>query len=393
MTDFQSAEFRSDPYPTYAELRRSTPIIYRPEADLWAVFGYDNVKRVLFAKDEFSSDIWRYAPKSLAAKSYVPNIFFTDPPHHTHLRALISSVFTPRRIAEMQPRIEQITSDLLDRVAGKGETDLFEDFCVPLPVLVITEMLGIPVDDPLRIKRLSDERMMVGEAVLVGNEAPSKDPLKELHAIVQTVIEERRREPREDLISKLIEAEIGGERLDDQTVLQFCTILIMAGNETTTNLIGNTIRCLLDHPEELLRLRANPALLASAIEETLRYRSPVQFFFRCAPRDLDLGGHAIRQGQMVAAYIGSANRDETVFEASDRFDIGRTPNPHLAFGAGIHFCIGAPLARMEAQIAVGALLQRQKDIRWQEGIRLEPGKGGLLAHGVARLPVRFTSSG
>jgi cytochrome P450 len=257
--------------------------------------------------------------------------------------------------------------------------------------MVISEMLGIPPTDRKQFKQWSDVIVASSNNIIGDDLALAEASGKAMHAMYEyfaPIMERRRANPREDLISRLTSVEVDGERLSDSDIFSFCWLLLVAGNETTTNLISNAILTLLEEPAALARLRAEPALLPNAIEEVLRYRSPVQAMFRFAARDVELHGQMIEQGRVVLAWIGSANRDERRFPEPDRFDIERTPNPHIAFGNGIHFCLGAPLARLEARVALAAVLERLQELARVDDVPLVPVEG-MIVHGVKSLPLRF----
>ncbi|HJT58134.1 MAG TPA: cytochrome P450, partial [Ktedonobacteraceae bacterium] len=251
----------------------------------------------------------------------------------------------------------------------------------PLPVTVIAELLGVPLADRERFKYWSDQ-------VVGATPHRDRDAQMEMSEYFRHMIQQRSREPQNDLISALLAAQIDGQHLSEQELLGFCILLLVAGNETTTNLIGNAVVCLDEHPEAMEQLRAEPALLPDAIEEVLRYRSPVRMMFRLAARDVELDGQQIHAGQGVAAWISSANHDEMQFPDAETFDIRRTPNRHLAFGYGIHFCIGAPLARLESKIALEAMLARFPGLRRKPDMPLEP-TGSFVVYGVKHLPVTY----
>jgi cytochrome P450 len=260
--------------------------------------------------------------------------------------------------------------------------DVIADFAVPLPVTVIAELLGIPPDRREQFKRWSDAFVTGGTS-----EMSDEDARREMSSFFAELVEERRRSPREDLVSALLAARIDGESLDQRALLSFCILLLVAGNETTTNLIGNGVLCLDEHPDALAELQPHPELMPSAVEEILRYRPPVHSMFRLARSEVRLGDQAIQAGDMVIAWIGSANRDPRQFADPERFDVHRNPNRHIAFGHGIHFCLGAPLARLEGTIALGALVRRLGHLQVDRS-ELEPLRGHVV-HGVQRLPVTF----
>jgi cytochrome P450 len=367
-----------NPFPWYSRMRETEPIHFYPDYRAWQVFRYDDVLRVLSDHTVFSSNI---SGGSERQDPLAASIVTTDPPRHRQLRNLVTQAFTPRSVAGLAERITTIVNDLLDRVVARGQMDIVDDLAYPLPVIVIAELLGIPREDRDRFKAWSDA--IVGASMSGGS-----NPQAEMSAYFLQMIEQRRREAQDDLICALLNAQIDGVHLTQRELLGFCVLLLVAGNETTTNLIGNAVLCLDEHPEVMAELRADPALIPAAIEEVLRYRSPVQMMYRRAATDVTLDGNPIRAGQMIMAQIGSANRDAAQFPDPDRFDIRRTPNRHIAFGHGIHFCIGAPLARLESKIALTLLLERLPDLRRVRSIPLH-GTGSPIVYGVKHLPVTF----
>jgi cytochrome P450 len=381
---FISAEMRRNPYTVYDQLRSASPVVHDPQANLWMVFDYDGVKRTLNDHDAFSS---RYGPAEW--------IVFMDPQRHTKLRALIAQAFTPRSVANLEPRIRELSRTLLDRTVERGEMDLAADYAGPLPMMVIAEMLGIPVSDRPRFQRWSDVILDMsytipgdaGEASRAATEAFSATTA-EMNDYLTGILERRRAVPQDDLLTRLAAAEVDGERLTQAEILGFFQLLLVAGQETTTNLINNAVLCLVENPDQLARLRAAPDLLPSAIEEVLRYRSPLQWMIRLTRRDVEVHGQVIPAGKLVLAMIGSANRDPRQFPDAGRFDITRDPNPHIAFGHGIHFCLGAPLARLEARIALTDLLGRLPGVALASDEPWEP-RQALHVHGPACLPIRF----
>jgi cytochrome P450 len=314
----------------------------------------------------------------------------TDPPKHTDLRSLVNRAFTPKAVAALEPRIEQIADELLKGISSSGEIDLIKDFAYPLPVIVIAELLGVPATDRDRFKEWSDEIVAGADAVIGGGQAASHQAHMEMNEYFKDIIAQRRIRPQNDLVSALLSAEEGSSHLTESDILSFCRLLLVAGNETTTNLIGNAVLAFLEHPAEWNKLLARPEMLSTAIEEVLRFRSPVQAMFRIAKQDVQIGGHEIPQGTRIVAWIGSANRDEAKFDDSARFDTSREYNPHLAFGQGIHFCLGAPLARLEAKVALTAVMNRLPELARRNTEPLEPARG-FIVHGVKSLPLRFAS--
>ena len=285
---------------------------------------------------------------------------FIDPPDHTRLRALVSNAFTPRMIRGLRPQIQAIVNDLLDRVQEAGEMDVIADFAFPLPAIVIAEMLGLPPEDRDQFKQWSNEIM-----AFLGTGRPRVDVARRaqqgvyaLKGYLRNIFTQRRQHPRDDLISALLSVEEEGDRLSEEEMFGMCVFLLVAGHETTLSLIGNGLLALLRNPDQRRTLQADPALIDTAVEEFLRYDSPIQHQTRVAREDFKLDGQQIRQGQRVLPMLGAANRDPAQFPDPDRLDICRQPNPHLAFGYGIHFCLGAPLARLEGQIAIETILRR-----------------------------------
>lgn len=379
-------EMRLNPHPVYAQMRRHQPVVFLEPLGTWAVFDYDNVKTVFSDHTRFSSQISHLFSDPEKGVSLV----FSDPPKHTMLRALVSKAFTAAAIAKMEPRITALTHELLDKVAAAGKLDIVNDLSTPLPVIVIAEMLGAPSADREKFKAWSNAQAELFNAVVSGN-VPDHLLQADLafESYIKDLADQRRAAPQEDLVSALVAAEVEGEKLSEGDLIQFVKLLLVAGNETTTTLIGNAVLTLLEHPDQLALLRANPALIPSAIEEVLRFRSPVQGQFRLATQDLELGGQAIKAGDKVAAFLGSANRDENKFVNPETFDITRDPNHHVSFGHGIHFCLGAPLARLETRVVLTALLERFAT--WKradnEPLQLVP---SLVMWGLTTLPIEVT---
>ena len=363
-------------YAWYRSIRESQPVFYDTESGAWLVFRYDDVQQILLDPATFSSRRDDPSDNPLGA-----SILGSDPPRHRQLRNLATQAFTPRTVARLEPRITSIVNDLLDQVADKGEMEVIRDLAFPLPVTVIAELLGIPVADQRQFKQWS-------EAIVGISEEAYLTAQQEMALYFLSLIAQRRSVPQDDLITALIEAEVDGEHLPDMELLGFCILLLVAGHETTTNLIGNAILCFDEHPHVMDELRAEPALLPSAIEEVLRYYSPVKSLGRIATVDTVLRGQHIKAGQFVLPIFSSANRDEEQFPNANTFDIRRIPNRHIAFGHGIHFCLGAPLARLEARIALGAVLERFSHIRRDRSVPLQLKESGVI-FGLQSLPVTF----
>jgi len=389
--DLFSVSMRRNPYSGYDQMRSGAPILHLPSFDLWMIFDFEGVQRALTDHHAFSSDLSRAPGNGNPGEWFI----FFDPPRHTKLRALISKAFTPRVVANLEPRIRELSRQLLDRTIERGAMDLVADFSVPLPMGVIAEMLGVPVADWPRYKRWSDVILRLANTFARDEEAAAtvqeyRAVTAEMRAFLPDWIEQRRAEQQGDLLTRLVEAEVDGERLTPEEILGFVQLLLVGGQETTANLINNTVLCLLENPEQRARLEAAPGLLPSAIEEVLRYRSPIQWMPRATRRAVEVHGQVIPAGKLVLAMIGSANRDPKQFRDADQFDIVRDPNPHIAFGHGIHSCLGAPLARLEARIALADFLERVKGFEFADEEPWEP-REALHVHGPSRLPIRFRS--
>src|SRR5438445_2019055 len=308
MMNLFSDEARRNPFPLYDEMRRRSPVFHEPRSDLWMIFDYDGVKRALNDQEAFSSN-------PMTANHPAPQwIIFMDPPRHTKLRALISKAFTPRVVANLEPRIRELSRQLLDQAIERGAMDLAADFAVPLPMLVIAEMLGVPVADWPRYKRWSDVILKIANTFSRDEEAARtideyRAVTAEMRAFLPDLIAQRQGAHQDDLLTRLVEAEVDGERLRQAEILGFVQLLLVGGQETTANLINNAVLCFIDHPDQLARLRAAPDLLPSTIEEVLRYRSPLQWMPRATRRNVELHGQTIPAGNLVLPMIGSANRD------------------------------------------------------------------------------------
>jgi cytochrome P450 len=375
-----------NPFPWYHEMLETQPMFYDKENNLWQVFRYEDAQRILTDPATFSSEVPQrmLTEEEKRAQGGAFTILHLDPPRHRQLRTLVTQAFTPRMVARLEPRVRQIINGYLDKVSSAGRMDGVADLAYPLPVTVIAEMLGVPTEDQERFKHWSD--MAVSP-----NREENNAGLKELGDYFKLVIEQRRKEPREDLLSELVAAQAEGEALSEDELLSFCVLLLVAGNETTTNLIGNAWICFDEHPEAVEALRADPTLIPGAIEEALRYRSPVQRLMRVATKETMLGGHRIQEGQFVTIWTGAANRDPAHFPDPGTFDIRRSPNRHLAFGHGIHFCVGAPLSRLEAKVAIEIMLERFQDIKIDRAQSLERIPAASAFFGVRALPMTFRS--
>jgi len=351
-------EVRENPYPYYAQLRREAPVHYLESLGLWTVARYDDVLATVRDHQSFSSAPMNF--QSVREGFFGANsaiIIGADPPVHTRLRNLVNRGFTPRRIAALEPRVCEIAESLVKELAGRREFDLMADFAIPLPVTVIAEMLGVEAERYADFKRWSDSVVSLISGTPDSEQRARLQP--DLHAFRDyflRIVDERRAHPRDDLISALLRASETEQALTAEEVITFAALLLVAGNETTTNLIGNAMLALLEHPRELDKVRQNPELVPNLVEEALRYDGPVQGLFRQATRDVRLGDTTIPAGALVMTLFASANRDERQFPEPDAFNVHRNIDGHLAFGFGIHFCLGAALARLEARIGLGALL-------------------------------------
>jgi cytochrome P450 len=381
-------------YRWFAEMRATQPVWLDETSGCWHVFRYKDVKHVLADHAQFSSDLSRRI--AAGAKLAAPNLLRMDPPQHGKHRALIAPVFTPRALPQLSGRISAITQDLLDRVRPEGQMEVIADLAYPLPTTVIAEMLGVPTDDRPVFKRWADAlfALQVSDQELLQSDEPQRlrqvEPvMQEMDAYFTRMLEERRRQPRADLMSELLAAEVDGAPLGREVIVSMCFILLLAGHVTTTNLIGNAVLCLDEHPEALDRLRREPDLMPGAIEEVLRYASPVWRIGRVTTAEIMLGEVTIPADAVVFAWLASANRDDAQFPDPDRFDIARSPNHHVAFGHGIHFCVGAPLARREAGIALPMLLAQLPGLRRVPKRAVEVLDTRNLL-GVKRLPVTFS---
>jgi cytochrome P450 len=357
-------EFVADPYPMYHRLRAEDPVHHSP-LGFWVLTRYADVMAMLRDPRLIKEPIAAFVAARFGMA--VPpglglSMLDRDPPDHTRLRGLVSKAFTPRALEKLRPGIQQIVDALLDQVAGRGSMDLIEEFAYPLPVRVICEMLGVPVQDHERFKAWGLDIARGLDAIMLPPDSEvgqrSVSGRRALAEYFRELIAERRAAPRDDMLSALIAAEEAGDTLNEEELLATCILLLVAGHETTVNLIGNGTLALLRHPAELRKLRDHPGLIGSAVEELLRFDGPVQRTARIPSEDITIGGQTIGKGELVMPFLGAADRDPAQFPDPDRLDLTRTDNRHIAFGMGIHFCLGAPLARMEGQIALNTLLAR-----------------------------------
>jgi cytochrome P450 len=369
---------RVDPYPFYRWLREKDPIHRSHPASGWVLSRYDDILSVLSDRT-FSSDErhWRRYRRlsDRAARAGFPDFYETglasmlriDPPDHTRLRTLVSKAFTPRAIERMRPRIEAVVDELLDGIAGRGEIDLMREVAAPLPAAIIAEMLGVAIEDRQRFRHWSNEVVRLLGDGNYDDRRRGLTAVDEMQTWLEAEVAARRRAPRDDLLSGMVAAEEAGDRLTTTELFATCVLLLVAGNETTTNLVGNGIIALLRQPEQLDLLRRQPEGIPSAIEELLRYDSPVQLTSRIALEDRTLHGRRLRRGEQIVLLLGAGNRDPAQFPDPDRLDVRRTDVHPLSFGHGIHYCLGAQLARLESAITFSRLLPRFPALRFGRG--------------------------
>ncbi len=404
--NLNSPTFKANPYPAFAQLRSHDPVHQIPMPGgrtAWLITRYEDADDVL--KDQrFVKDLrhalspeelaQRFPQAQMQAQAQPVHNFLnrhmltSDPPDHTRLRALVNISFTPRLVEQWRERIQAITNELLDAVQDKGEMDLIEEFAFPLPIIVITEMLGVPSDDRMKFRKWSN---MVVEAA--GNPEAfqqARAHLADFRDYLHKLIDEKRGHPSDDLLGKLIQAEAEGDKLSEDELIAMVFLLLIAGHETTLNLIGNGVLALLLHPDQMEKLKQDPSLIKAAIEEFLRYQGPLLTATqRWASEDVEIDGKLIRRGDSVLVVLASANRDSEEFADPEELDITRQENRHLAFGKGIHYCLGAPLARLEGQIAIGTLIHRMPNLRLNADPQTLIWRPGMLLMGLSKLPVMF----
>jgi len=378
-------EVIADPYPVYRDLRRHAPAYWSP-AGCWVLSRYDDVAAALRDPARYSSasGIFPTPPGVDMTQLFLPMLIMTDPPRHTQLRRLVRRAFTPRRIAALEPHVQTLIDHLLELTADHDTWDFVAGFAGPLPAIVIADLLGVPREDRDRFRTWSTT--LIQSNPTRGEFGPGLDAAAALYEYFAGFLAERRAHPRDDLMSALVHAEVDGQHLSEEELLGFCLLLLVAGHETTTNLLSNSAVVLAQHPGSRRELADDPGCIPAAVEELLRYDSPVQGLSRTLTRPVDLHGRRLDEGDTVLLLFGSANRDEHAFPDADRFDIHRTPERQVAFGHGIHFCLGASLARLEARLALEALLARHRDwdVDLDAAVRLRSGP----IRGYASLPVR-----
>jgi cytochrome P450 len=374
----------------FEQMRKSQPVFYNEQSHLWEVFRYEDVNRAITDYTLFSSEeIPGFSEDTFLADTLVAK----DPPTHRKLRNLINMAFTPRAVNQLTASISRITQELLDERLQAGHMDIVADIAFPLPAQVIATMLGIPDEDWDRFRhwlRAPEPSQVEGAAPPTTQELLQArfNTEQQIYTYFSDLLAERRRAPREDLISALSVAEVDGERLSESELVKFCMLLLAAGQETTKNLIANAIYCFTEHPQVITRLIERPELMPAAIEEVLRYMPPVWFTFRRTTTALELGGQQIPANAVIQAWQASANRDAEQFPNPEQFDIQREPNRHLTFGHGIHFCVGAPLARLEARVALPMMLSQLGQLQRVPGVPITVMAG--IVYVIQSLPVTFT---
>lgn len=395
-----SPAFYQNPYPLYARLRTEAPVVWSERMGAWLLTRYADVIATLRDAEHFSSRgrllaaLDRLTPTERAQLQPFENHFTgglinSDPPDHTRMRTLINKAFSPRMVDQMRSRVERLVNEFLDGVQQQRTMDVIKDLAYPLPATVIAEMLGAPAADRDRFKGWSEAIFAIqGRGRLTFAQlAHAQEHLLQFRDYLRELIAVRRETPHDDLLGQLVAVEMAGDHLTEAELLTTCVTLLTAGHETTTNLIGSTIYTLLRHPEQLQAIRHDPTLLPDAIEEVLRFESPLQRNPRRLAQEYEYGGQPMKKGDFVLQMLGSANRDPAVFTGADQFDLHRQPNRHVAFGFGLHFCLGAPLARLEAPIAVQLVLERMP--RLQLATATPAWMHHNLVRGLAALPVLF----
>jgi cytochrome P450 len=398
--DLLAQETIRNPSVFYAHLRAQEPLIsiddFLGKGKAWIITNYDDALALL--KDPRFTKDWRKVLQPAGDKPIsssenlflilMQNMITVDPPDHTRLRGLVSKAFTPRMIEQLRPRIQQITDELLDAVQERGAMDLINDFAYPLPITVISEMLGIPVADRHQFRTWTQAMLNTGEQSQ--QEAIMGSSIAEFVQYIRTFLDEKRVRPGNDMTSSLVQAEENGDMLSENELISMIFLLIVAGHETTVNLIGNGTLALLQHPDQLRRIQLDPALIPSAIEELLRYTAPVNLSDeRWASEDISMHGQVIRKGEIVYASLIGANTDPQQFHDPEMLDVTRRENQHLAFGKGIHYCLGAPLARLEGQIAFATLIKRLPDLRLATDPAQLTWNNNPMLRGLRSLPVTF----
>lgn len=393
--------FRVDPYPSYRRLRETAPVYKSPVFGSILLSRHRDVSALLgdarFLTDRTQATLAKRmgmfeALEPTLRDAVTKSLLMIDAPDHTRLRRLVSRAFTPRVIGRLEDRVEQLVAELLEEMASKPDPDLIRDLGDPLPLLVIAEMLGVPVEDRAQLKSWSNGAVGILDPLQAeGGMGSIEQAFDGLSAHLDRVFADRRLNPKDDLVSALVAVEEQGDVLSEAELVSLCLLILVAGNETTTNLIGNGMLALLRDPVARRRLQDDPSMAKTAIEELLRYDSPVQSTDRVAREDLELHGHRVKKGDVVGAILGAANRDPDVFSNPDTLDLTREENPHLSFGHGVHFCLGAQLARLEGRIAITRLLERFPDLDGERDPR--SWKRSLVLRGMLSLPLDLRQGG
>ncbi len=385
-------EFQQNPYPKYAELRAEAPVFRHP-AGFVAVSTYAEVLDVLKSPERFSSKAMGGMEMPKEQRDLNPSfgsLIGKDPPDHTRMRNIVNRGFTPRRMAKLEPRIRQVIDELFAEFEKSGECDITRDLASPMPVIMIAELLGLDTAMRHDFKRWAHALMIGGMQAMADPQARARNlaSVREFSHFMQETVAERRKKPGEDLISLLIDAEEQAGMLSPDEVVGFASLLLFAGSETTTNLVGNALLALFEHPETFERVRSDRSLVPALLEETLRWDSPIQLVMRLCVEETEVGGVSISKGAMVMPMLASANRDDRQFPKGEQFDIDRDTQGHLGLGFGNHFCLGASLARLQARLAFDAILERLPGLRpaTDEPIQRH---GALLVRGPQSVPVRF----
>ena len=388
-----SSEFKADPFSFYARLRSEAPVYQTTLPDkrkAWLIARYDDVLAVLkdnrFGKDKLIAERPPWLPPTF--KPLIRNMLDVDAPDHTRLRSLVQKAFLPRWIEDLRPRVQRLADELLNCVQTRGQMDLVEEYALQIPTTIIAEMLGVPARDRIKFHRWSSAAIASSSSrwgILMA--LPSGVAFLRY---IRRLVKARRANPEDDLVTALVRAEESGDQLSEDELVAMIFLLLVAGHETTVNLIGNGVLTLLENPDQLARLRDDPSLIKSAVEELLRYNGPLETATeRYAREDTTVAGVCIPRGELVLAVLASANRDEQQFPRADTLDLERDPNPHVAFGYGVHYCLGASLARLEGQIAIATLLRRAPDLRLAKPASTLRWKRGLVLRGLESLPVTF----
>ncbi len=412
MNIYPPIEQRFSPFEFYSSMRKNKPIAFDEVNEQWGLYCYRDIEKILRDHIKFSSNSRPFqVPQEYQENLNRPSLLNSDPPYHRKLRSIVDTLFVPIEISKLKPRIENIANELIDNIIEKcnNTMDLVTDFAYPLPATVIAELLGVPSEDYDTFRQWADTivSLEVASNSDINSIRKADKTVSEMDIYFSKLIEEKKNIPANDLISHIIRAKVDGHSLTEKEILSFCSLLLNAGHITTVNLIGNLVFSLLENPQEFKLLQQNQnSLIKSVIEETLRYRSPVQFTSRIANANVTLSDgregrerQVIKKGQGITLFLGSANRDESIFTDPDRFDITRKNIRHLGFGTGIHFCLGAPLARLEGQIALRIILERFENLQFnfdysdRQDIytKVSPLKSSFLL-GLSHLPVRFETN-